>query len=252
MRNLHPGLVSVTFRQLSPEQIVALAVQARIEWLEWGGDVHAPPGDVGRARGIGQATRDAGLRVAAYGSYYRAGTPSDADFVPVLDTALALGAPLIRVWAGARGSKDATEAEYAAVVHDARHVCDLAATAGVQVAFEFHGGTLADSCDAALRLLADVNCPTLRTLWQPLGAASPQARQQEVERLLPHLANVHVYHWPGGESAPLEQGEEVWRGCLAALARTHRPIGLRLEFVRDASPEQFLADAKALRAWLAG
>lgn len=251
MSNLRPGLVSVTFRQLSPEQIIALATQAQVEWLEWGGDVHVPPGDVERARDVGVMTRNAGLTVAAYGSYYRAGASLIEDFTPVLETALALKAPLVRVWAGSRGSGEATETEREAVVRDARRVCDLAAPQGMQIAFEFHGGTLVDSSDAALRLIAAVDRPNLRTLWQPLGAKNPQEHRLEVEQLLPYLANVHVYHWDAGKSLPLNQGESIWRSCLAELSRADRPIGLLLEFVRDGSPEQFLSDAKTLRTWLA-
>ncbi len=39
------GLVSVTFRQLSPEEIVRVAREAGLTVIEWGGDVHVPPGD---------------------------------------------------------------------------------------------------------------------------------------------------------------------------------------------------------------
>ncbi|MDQ2688251.1 MAG: sugar phosphate isomerase/epimerase [Armatimonadota bacterium] len=250
MSQLYPGLVSVTFRQLSPEQIIRLAVQARMQAMEWGGDVHVPPGDLDRARAVGDLTREAGLTVAAYGSYYRVGASPDEDFAPVLTTARVLGAPLIRVWAGARGSQDATDAERAAVVQDARRICERAASEGVSIAFEFHGGTLCDSVDATLGLLSEINHPHLKTLWQPLGEASPAERRWEVERLLPHVANVHVYYWPGGKHTPLAEGKEAWRDCLESLSETDRPLGLLLEFVRDASPEQFLADALTLQTWL--
>lgn len=218
--------------------------------MEWGGDVHVPPGDLDRARDVGAATRDAGLTVAAYGSYYRVGAWPSEDFAPVLETARALEAPLIRVWAGHHGSQAATEAERVAVVQDARRICDLAASAGLQIAFEFHGGTLSDGVDATLSLLAEINHPNLRTLWQPLGEASPAERRREVERLLPFLANVHVYYWPGGKHTPLAEGKDAWRDCLEYLSEADRPCALLLEFVRDASPEQFLADAATLRAWL--
>jgi len=45
-----PGLVTVTFRQLSPEQIANAAKKAGLQVLEWGGDVHVPAGDTMRAR----------------------------------------------------------------------------------------------------------------------------------------------------------------------------------------------------------
>src|SRR6476469_730727 len=109
---LRPGLFSVTFRQLSPPEIIALVGRAGLRGIEWGGDVHVPHGDVARAREVRDRTADAGLEVAAYGSYYRV-AKSEADELPferVLNTAQALGAPLIRVWAGKQGSAAADQA----------------------------------------------------------------------------------------------------------------------------------------------
>ncbi|MFN2155934.1 MAG: sugar phosphate isomerase/epimerase, partial [Anaerolineae bacterium] len=96
---IRSGLVSITFRQLSPAEIVARAAQAGLEAIEWGGDVHVPHGDVDAARTVRRTTEEAGLQVAAYGAYYRVGHEEPCPFADVLESAVALGAPLIRVWA---------------------------------------------------------------------------------------------------------------------------------------------------------
>ena len=82
---LIPGLVSITFRSLAPEEIIRLAAQADVQSIEWGGDIHVPAGEVDRAREVGRWTREAGLMVSAYGSYYRlGGGGSDAaPFEPI-------------------------------------------------------------------------------------------------------------------------------------------------------------------------
>lgn len=67
------GLVTVTFRQLSPEKIVETAKLAGLEVLERGGDVHVPAGDTRRAREVAVLTQEAGLQTVGYGSYYRVG-----------------------------------------------------------------------------------------------------------------------------------------------------------------------------------
>ncbi|MCU0793379.1 MAG: sugar phosphate isomerase/epimerase [Opitutaceae bacterium] len=105
---IHPGLVSITFRKLSPVEIVGLVRKAGLRGIEWGGDVHAPHGDIGRAREVRALTEDAGLKVAAYGSYYRAGwsEANGLSFKHVLDSAVELGAPTIRVWPGNKGSAE--------------------------------------------------------------------------------------------------------------------------------------------------
>ena len=105
--DMRSGLVSITFRKLSPAQIVDLVCRAGLEGIEWGGDVHVPHGEVARAREVGRITSDAGLAVASYGSYYRAGHGEGAPFETILQTAAELKAPLIRVWAGIKGSADA-------------------------------------------------------------------------------------------------------------------------------------------------
>jgi hypothetical protein len=46
---IRTGLVSVTFRQLSAEEIIKLVVCAGLEGIEWGGDIHVPHGDLKRS-----------------------------------------------------------------------------------------------------------------------------------------------------------------------------------------------------------
>ena len=72
------GLVSITFRKLNSREIVDLMTRTNLVGIEWGGDVHVPHGEIALARDVAQMTRDAGLLVAAYGSYYRVGV-SEAD-----------------------------------------------------------------------------------------------------------------------------------------------------------------------------
>ncbi len=247
---LLPGLVSVTFRELSPPEIVALAAKAKLSLIEWGGDVHVPSGNVPKAQEVGVLTREAGLQVTAYGSYYRVGQPERPAFETVLATAIALGAPLIRVWAGSHGSAQADESAWERILADSARICDLASEAGVKVGYEFHGGTLADTVPTTQRLLQTVARPNLRALWQPLGDASPAARRAEVEDLQPWLANVHVFHWPAGKRVPLADGQAEWQEVITALADSPHLHGLLLEFVKFDAPAQFLADAAALRAWL--
>lgn len=49
-----PGLVSITFRQFGVEKIIELVKTAQLKYIEWGGDIHAPHGDVDRAKQVGE------------------------------------------------------------------------------------------------------------------------------------------------------------------------------------------------------
>jgi sugar phosphate isomerase/epimerase len=248
---LTTGLLSITFRKKTPAEIIELTAKAGLNGIEWGGDIHVPPGDEAAARSISQRTRDAGLSVAAYGSYYRCETGTDPEtaFRPVLATAIALGAPLIRVWPGTVGSEAFTPAARSELIDHSRTIADMAAAEGITVASEYHGGTITDTPAAAQAFLEDINHPNYRSLWQPPVGMTPDRCCQALLDLLPFVANVHVFHW--GDTAkdrfPLQDGAPTWRRYLDILRSSGREHACLLEFVKNDDPEQFLADAVALK-----
>ncbi len=251
---LTPGLVSITFRKLSPREIADLVARAGLTGIEWGGDVHAPHGDLERAREVRQITRDAGLEVAAYGSYYRLGK-SEAEglaFRDVLNSAVELGAPLIRVWAGAKPSAEADEAYRREIADEAARIAEEAAAAGVGIAYEYHANTLTDTNESAQDLLERTQTPNITTLWQPPNGQSPEYCLEGLKAVLPRLSNVHVFHWwpTNKDRNPLDAGTDRWKPYLETLRSTGRDHHLLIEFVKDDDPENFLADAAALRRWI--
>lgn len=260
-----PGVVSVTFRSLDPELIIAECVRAGLTGIEWGGDVHVPHGDVDTAERVGALTRAAGLTVAAYGSYYRfddvlGGPDATLRFETVLETAVALGAPVIRVWAGRKASGDATETERETIVEKAREIGEAARGHGIEVAFEYHRGTLTDTNDSALDLLTRVDHPAIKSLWQPAHDEDIPTRIAGLNRILPYLAHIHCFYWtvkPGEdrpERLPLRDGEDAWRAYLSAVRDSGRAeldrIWVLMEFVRDDSVAQFHEDAESIKRWL--
>jgi 3-dehydroshikimate dehydratase len=251
-----PGLVSITFRQLDPHEIVDLVKKAGLDCIEWGGDVHVPHGDVARAREAGVLTRDAGLRVSSYGSYYRVGESEKEGplFRDVLASACELGAPLVRVWAGRLGSADASDSYRRRVVDDALRIARMAAEEEIEVAFEYHGGTLTDTNESALRLLAEVADGGLRTYWQPAVGVTVADRMADLGRLLPHLVRAHVFHWAmDGDKLsrrPLSDGRREWTGYLDVIRRAECDIDAMIEFVAGDDRDRFLDDARTLRELL--
>lgn len=243
------GLCSVTFRSLPPEQVAAIAARCGLAAIEWGGDVHAPPGDLAAARRCAEASRRHGITTLSYGSYLAAGQAADA--APVLAAAGALGASHLRVWAGLRGlaSAQAGAAAHAACAAELRA---LAAAAPMPVSVEYHPLTLSDGPDAANALLAAAAAPNLASLWQPdYGLLDPAVALAELAALGPRLSHLHVFHWTAEkERRPLAEGAALWRPVLRATARPGRIAFL--EFTRGDDPEALAEDAATLRAWLAG
>ena len=249
---LHPGLVSVTFRKFPPEQIVRWAAKAGMRGIEWGGDIHVPHGDVARAREVRRMTEDAGLQLPSYGSYYRVGHNEPAPFEAVLETAVALGAPVIRVWAGRKPSAEADEAYRRQVIEDSSRIGALAEAANVVVAYEFHRNTLSDGGPATKRLLQEVAHRNVRTYWQQ-GVTTPvEEGLAEIALVMPWLTHVHVTL-----SSPKDLGRDAqaegaarWPRYLRAVAASGRDHFALLEFVRDDAPDNFFRDAALLLSWL--
>ena len=254
------GLVSVTFRKLTCEEIVREVAKAGLRGIEWGGDVHVPAGDRGRAKEVGKMTREAGLRVMAYGSYYRVGAlegeedkrGGGAGFAAVLESAVELGAPVVRVWAGSKGSQESDGWERGRVVEDARRIAEMAEAAGVKVCSEWHGGTLTDEVESGVRFLEEVGHKNFRTLWQTTNGRDGEYCVETLRRVLGRVENVHCFHWgkTSAEKFALKEGEERWKRYLGELRTTGREHGVLLEFVKGDDVGQFRADARTLREWV--
>ncbi|MBQ8654357.1 MAG: sugar phosphate isomerase/epimerase [Clostridia bacterium] len=241
-----PGVVSVTFRDKSPEDVIRLAKANGLEAVEWSENAHIQPDDPEGAARIRRLTEEAGLKIAAYGSYYRVGEYGDQaeeTFRRSLVSACALGADVIRVWAGVKASADADPEDRLRVARDAHMIASMAAEKGVRIAFEWHKNTLTDTNESAMQLLKDANHPNLYCLWQPTVALTPAQRVEGVQLLGDRLVNYHVYSWPDGKRGPLNAAE--WKLYLDAAQCGGSHYAL-MEFVRDNTEEQFASDAKTL------
>jgi len=248
---LRTGLVSVTFRKLTPQEIIALVARAGLAGIEWGGDIHVPHGDTAKAREVRKMTLDRGIAVASYGSYYYVGETGGPPFQSVLDTAIALGAPTIRVWAGKKGSAQAPAEYRRAVVSDSGRIADMAGGMNLSVSYEFHPKTLTDTNDSAKKLLEEVARPNIRTYWQPPVGSPVEQCLEGLSAIAPWLTNLHVYNWSDeGEQLPLADGADAWRPCLDQIASLGGDRYLLIEFVKGDAPEAFLKDAAALKSWV--
>ncbi len=246
----------MTLRAESVDAVARVAAECELGGIEWGGDVHVPPGDFTATRQARAASVAADLVVASYGSYlFAASVPNAAEMQLTLDTAVALGAPNVRVWAGFGVATESDQ--YRAVVDGLATFCSSAASRDLTVGVEFHGGTLTATVAGTLALLDAVGAPNLFTYWQPpyWRASSPAADAAEIVELRSRLSHLHVYEWASADDRrPLAAGMERWREVLATAA-TLTGAGSDdryafLEFVPGDDVDAVRRDATVLLRWL--
>ncbi len=242
-----PGLVSVTLRSLPVGEIIALVGKAGLCCIEWGGDVHVPHGNLAVARETAQRMKDTGLRTACYGSYYRAGEER-VSFGAVLETAVALGSPKIRIWAGTRNAEETSPEEWQRIADDIRRVTEQAAGEGITVVLEFHQNTLTNTAAAARRLLKALQPAGTGLIWQANSRLAVEENLAELAEVQPWVHHVHCGYSapPLLQRSPLAEGRTVWRRYLEYLRAIPSAREILLEFVRGHSPEQVLEDAREL------
>lgn len=245
---IHLGLTSVTFRKADPQQVIQLVHDAGLQSIEWGGDVHVPSGNIINAQTIGKMTQDAGLKIAGYGSYFAAGDQSPEAFKPVLQAAIALGAPIIRVWAGWQASQAADPAYVNRVITCTQNICDMAADYNILVGYEYHTGTLTDNAIYATQILQRIGKENMRLYWQPNPHLSLNENCAALRTVLPYLHNVHLFHLDeNSKRLPLKCGARECRAYVQILKESAQAKNVMLEFVQNDTEEQYIEDACYLR-----
>jgi copper chaperone CopZ/sugar phosphate isomerase/epimerase len=263
MGRLYPGLVSISFRKYGVKEIVGAAAKAGLKAVEWGGDVHVPPGDVRAAAETGRLTREAGLFVPSYGSYYRitgeaaaAGSVPD-EFKKVCESALALEAGIVRVWGGTRSPDKYTPDEFGAICAEADMIGEYTGRNGLKVALECHNYTVTEDYGSALRFIDGTGNGNVYLYWQPNQFRPFGYNIDSARAMNPHVLSVHVFNWNASSRFPLRDGKKEWEAYLGILSREPWPSGvdsrgLMLEFMHDDRIETLPETAATLREWMSG
>ena len=251
MRFFEPGLCSVTFRSLSPQAVINLAAANGIKAIEWGADIHVPPGDLENARDVAARTAEAGLSVSSYGSYIFAPDSTPEDVAAVLETAKALGAGHIRIWPGSRKrpSADYSPGERRAAAEALTTIARRAHDDGITIGLEYHPNSLTDTLPSALQLMQDLPMPNLFFYWQPAPGLPLEDALTEISALGPRICHLHVFAWLADASRlPLVERADYWRACIAALPESGwtKTAYAMLEFVKGDDVGQFVEDAVIL------
>lgn len=248
------GLVSVTFRELGIEEIIELARVNGLEYIEWGSSPHVPMGDVKLARKVKRLMHAKGIKCASYGSYYGVtyseGQHRPVAFKKVCKTAVALGASVIRIWAGWPGCGEiCADMERRAVLHT-REIAQVAKKYGLTLAFECHWGTITEEYHRSIEFLKKIGCDNVKIYYQPNPHMSMEYNIEAARALLPYTTNVHVcnHYFINGEfhKDSLEAAHLEWCNYLGILENGEDRV-YYLEFMPDGTPATLPTECQCLR-----
>jgi len=146
-------------------------------------------------------------------------------------------------------------------------IADMAADKDISITFEYHGGTLTDRNNSAIKFASQVPHPKVFFSWQNPHGYSVEHCLEGLEGLLDRLTTIHVYHWTIGSYEkntvnettrplefpedffrhPLSDGIDRWKKYVNQINTTGRDHYMLLEFVKDDRPEQVIEDAQTLK-----
>ena len=243
MKHTFPrGLVSISFRAHTPEEILTAMKAAGLTHIEWGSDVHAPPNDKERLAALVALGEKYGVTVSSYGTYFRLGETPLAELSAYISAAKALGTDILRLWCGSKSGADMTSAERDDLITVCREAAAIAERSDAILCMECHKGTFTERVEDSLYLMRAVSSPAFRMYYQPHQWKTQEENLTMARALAPYTEVLHVFQWKGSDRFSLADGAEEWRTYLSAF--DGQP--LLLEFMPDDKIETLGTEADAL------
>lgn len=239
------GVVSVSFRHLTQEEILQGMVKAGLKNIEWGSDVHAPCTDDARLAELVELMKKYDITCSSYGTYFRLGITPIEELPNYLKAAKKLGTNIVRIWAGRKQVKEQTPAYRQELIQLARQAAKMAEEEGVILCTECHRGYITEKAEYALELMEGVKSPNFRTYWQPNPDVSDEENIAYIRMLKPYIQHIHVFYWPNNVRVSLENGIPNWKQYMKEFEGEEKT--LLLEFVYDGQITTLPAEAGFLR-----
>lgn len=238
------GLVSVTFRQLSPEEIIALMKENDIFVVEWGSDVHAPQNDIKKLEQIAELQKEYGIKCSSYGTYFRVGTTPIEELESYIKAAKILGTDVLRIWCGDKDSEDYSDEEKQMLFEECKKLSLIAEQNEVILGLECHGWTYTNRLSSALEIMEAVNSESFKMYWQPNQFRTYEENLEYAEKIAKYTVNIHVFNWDGEDKFPLIEAKTKWQEYLKKFSGNEN---LLLEFMPDGKPESLTTEYAALK-----
>lgn len=235
------GLVSISFREHNPKDILCAMQKARLYYIEWGSDVHCPPE---KAADIAALQTQYGVSCCSYGTYFRLGITPIEELPTYITAAKTLGTDVLRLWCGNKNACEYTTAEKTILFNACKAAAKIAEKNDVYLCMECHANTYTSTKEAAFELMRAVNSFYFRMYWQPNQHISNKENLEYARLLSPYTVHLHVFNWKMDKKYPLCKAKEIWKAYLSCFEKEKT---LLLEFMPDGKLESLSQEARSLK-----
>lgn len=243
------GLVSISFRELSAQEIIKSAKAAGLSCIEWGSDVHAPKENIEALKKIVELQARYGIECCSYGTYFRLGVTPMADLEGYIGAAKILGTDILRLWCGDKDSEEYSDEEREKLFSECKKAAKIAEKHKVKLCMECHNWTYTNTLKSSLELMHEVDSPNFRMYWQPNQFRTETENLCYAEKIAEYTEHIHVFNWNKNEKYPLKCAVDIWQEYLKKLGNNK---ALLLEFMPDNKIESLETEAAALREIVGG
>lgn len=238
------GLVSISFRNLTPEVIIEEVKKAGLSYIEWGSDVHAPYNDILKLQKIAKLQAEAGLFCSSYGTYFRLGENNTDELQLYINAAKILGTNILRLWCGNKSFNKYSEAEEAFLFSECKKAAAIAKKNNVTLCMECHNGTYTEAKEGAIRLMKFIDSPAFRMYWQPNQFVTTEENKKYARLIECFTKCIHVFNWDKENRYPLSEAIDLWCEYLSYFPENKT---LLLEFMPDDSISSLKIEADSLK-----
>lgn len=243
------GLVSISFRSHTPQEILSAMKQSNLSCIEWGSDVHAPCNDPLRLSELAAMQKTFGITCSSYGTYFKLGETPIEDLKCYIRAAKLLDTNVLRIWCGTKSGTDYSQQEKEELLGQCKQADALAQKEGVILCMECHKNTFTERLEDALALMQAVGSPHFRMYWQPFQWQKTEDNLAYAEGIAKFTHHIHAFQWKGERRLSLHEGIDEWQQYLSKFPP---PRSLLLEFMPDDRLSALSTEADALRKIIGG
>jgi len=241
------GLCSVTFRKKSVGQIVEIAKNAGIGYIEWGGDIHVKT--LEDAKTVKTLCDKEGIKISSYGSYFNSVEYNEEKWISTCEIAKEMGAESVRIWLGKKGSLYTSGDEYILILQNTKKMCDIASEYGLLVCPECHRNTFNDNTSAFLRFNKELKRDNFKTYFQ-----SRYFRMEydlyRIDRTYAYIKDIHVSYRDLKREQLFRKKDKNYLDTLLKKFRKKKFEGIvMVEFVAYGSEKRFYKDIRKLKSY---